>query len=255
MCGLAGIFDQRDTRPIDGALLERMGETLRHRGPDGDGLFRQPGIGLAHRRLSIIDLSLGHQPMTSDDGAFTVAFNGEIYNFADLKEELVGRGRRFNTHCDTEVILQAWSVWGPACIDRFRGMFAFALWDAAVQTLHLVRDRLGKKPLYYCELADGHVIFGSELKALMAHPGLPRTIDPRAVEDFFAFGYVPDPKSIYSGVNKLPPGHRLELKRGAPSKLVRYWRLSFGSQSAVDEDSAVSRLETLLDESVRRCRF
>ncbi len=230
MCGIVGIFDLKDRREIDRALLACMNERQHHRGPDECGLHTEPGVGLGHRRLSIIDLTSGQQPMFSRDRSQVVVFNGEIYNFMEVRAALERQGYRFETHCDTEVILYAWDHWGEACVEHFRGMFAFALWDRARETLFLARDRLGVKPLYYAELPDGHLIFGSELKALKAHPALPRAIDPSAVEDYFAYGYVPDPKTIYRGVYKLAPGHRLTLRRGAAlPRPVEYWDLPFAN--------------------------
>src|SRR5215468_6475382 len=165
MCGLVGIFDLRGERTIDRALVGRMNDRLLHRGPDGEGTHFAPGLGLGHRRLAIIDLSGGRQPLFNEDGTVVVVFNGEIYNFAGLAEELARRGHSFRTHSDTEVIVHAWEEWGEACVERFRGMFAFALYDSARSTLFLARDRLGKKPLYYTILDDGMVLFASELKA------------------------------------------------------------------------------------------
>lgn len=177
MCGITGIFDLRDRQPINRSLLEAMNETQFHRGPDEGGVHLEPGVGLAHRRLSIIDLSGGQQPLFNEDETVVVTYNGEIYNFPELTAELQQAGHRFRSHCDTEVIVHAWEEWGEACVQRFRGMFAFAVWDRNRDTLFLARDRLGIKPLYYSALADGHLIFGSELKALMAHPGMPRHMD------------------------------------------------------------------------------
>ena len=205
-----------------------MNESQFHRGPDAGGLHVEPGVGLGHRRLSIIDLSSGKQPMENEDGSVIVTFNGEIYNFPDLSEELKAAGHVFKTHSDTEVIVHAWEQWGEKCVDRFRGMFAFAIWDRNKQTLFLARDRLGKKPLYYATMPDGTFIFGSELKSLLVWPGLPRDMDPTAVEDYFALGYVPDPKCIFSAVRKVPPAHTLLVSRqkgvGQPSE---YWDLNF----------------------------
>ncbi len=178
VCGISGIFDSRDRREIDRRLLERMNASLFHRGPDAGGLHLEPGLGLAHRRLSIIDLSTGQQPLYNEDGSVVVVFNGEIYNFQELAKELAACGHTFRTHSDTEVIVHGWEQWGASCVTRFRGMFAFALWDRNRETLFLARDRLGVKPLYYAQLPDGPWIFGSELKALLVHPGLPREIDP-----------------------------------------------------------------------------
>src|SRR5437763_11578260 len=187
-------MDLRGRREIPRALVGRMNETQHHRGPDAGGLHVEPGLGLGHRRLSIIDLATGQQPLFNEDGSVVVIFNGEIYNFQELVPELQALGHRFRTHSDTEVIVHAWEQWGADCVKRFRGMFAFALWDRNCETLFLARDRLGKKPLYYAALPNGEMIFGSELKALLVHPGLSRDIDPAAVEDYFGYGYVPDPR-------------------------------------------------------------
>ena len=174
MCGITGIIDLRERRLIDRATLTRMNESQHHRGPDEGGLHLSPGVGLGHRRLSIIDLATGQQPLYNEDGSVVVVFNGEIYNFQSLIPELEALGHRFHTRSDTEVIVHGWEAWGERCVDRFRGMFAFALWDENKQTLFLARDRLGVKPLYYALLPDGHLIFGSELKSLLAHGALER---------------------------------------------------------------------------------
>jgi asparagine synthase (glutamine-hydrolysing) len=247
MCGIAGIFDLYDRRPIDRDILSRMNDIQHHRGPDDSGIHIEPGIGLAHRRLSIIDLSLGHQPLSNEDGTVWVIYNGEIYNFKELMDDLSRRGHIFRTRCDTEVIVHAWEEWGEKCVRHFRGMFAFAVWDRNRATLFLARDRLGIKPLYYALLSDGHLIFGSELKALLVHPNLPRQLDPLAVEDYFAFGYVPDPRTILRHVHKLAPGHTLTLRCGATVlKPRQYWDITFeprtlGSEQAV-EDTLIEKL-------------
>src|SRR6185436_4913511 len=228
MCGIAGIFDGNGRREVDRALLERMNDSQLHRGPDEGGTHVEPGIALAHRRLSIIDLSTGQQPLYNEDESVVVIFNGEIYNFQELVTELTACGHSFRTHCDTEVIVHGWEEWGEACVKRFRGMFAFALWDRNRQTLFLARDRLGVKPLYYARVSDGCWVFGSELKALLVHPGLRREIDPLAVEEYFAYGYVPEPRTIFRGAWKLGPGCTLALKRGAPAaRPVQYWDVPF----------------------------
>ncbi|WP_018950564.1 XrtA/PEP-CTERM system amidotransferase [Thioalkalivibrio sp. ALMg11] len=252
MCGITGIFDLRDRRPINRSLLEAMNETQFHRGPDEGGVHLEPGVGLAHRRLSIIDLSGGQQPLFNEDETVVVTYNGEIYNFPELTAELQQAGHRFRSHCDTEVIVHAWEEWGEACVQRFRGMFAFAVWDRNRDTLFLARDRLGVKPLYYGALADGHLIFGSELKALMAHPGMPREMDPHAVEDYFAFGYVPEPRSIFRGVHKLPPGHTLTVRRGQGnlSEPREYWDIPFGDSGVADAATAAEELTARLREAV-----
>ncbi|MGE4089074.1 MAG: asparagine synthase (glutamine-hydrolyzing), partial [Immundisolibacter sp.] len=250
MCGLVGIFDTRGERPVDRALLDRMNERQHHRGPDEGGLHVEPGLGLGHRRLSIIDLASGQQPMASADGNLVLVYNGEIYNFAALADELRALGYTFRTHCDTEVILYAYAAWGEACVTRFRGMFAFALWDRPRRQLFLARDRLGIKPLYYAPLADGTVLFGSELKALTACPQMPRQIDPLAVEDYFGFGYVPEPRTIYRAALKLPPGHTLTLRRGEPVPAPRqFWDLPLEPQPVTGD--VTRELIARLREAVR----
>src|SRR5471032_1482195 len=181
MCGITGLMDTRGRRAIDRNLLVAMTDRIAHRGPDGDGFHLGAGIGLGHRRLAIIDVAGGQQPLYNEDGTVAVSFNGEIYNFQELATELAAKGHRFRTHCDTEVIVHAWEEWGERCVDRFRGMFAFAVWDENRETLFLARDRLGKKPLYYAVLDDGMLLFASELKALLVHPQLPCRLDPTAV--------------------------------------------------------------------------
>ena len=252
MCGIVGIFDTRERRPVDRDLLDRMNETQHHRGPDEGGLHSEPGIGLGHRRLSIIDLASGQQPLYSDDRSAVIVYNGEVYNFQSLRADLEAEGHRFHTTCDTEVVLHAWQQWGERCVERLRGMFAFAIWDTRNQTLFLARDRLGIKPLYYAILPDGHLLFGSELKALMCHPGLPREIRPAAVEDYFAYGYIPDPKTIFRHAFKLPPGHTLSVKRGASIPDPReYWDLPFAPVQNASEaelgDELIARLRETVD--------
>lgn len=253
MCGIAGIFDTRDRRAIDERLLADMTNSLEHRGPDGSGFHAEPGLGLGHRRLSIIDIDGGAQPMFNADRTVALTFNGEIYDFAALRHELASLGHRFTSNCDTEVIIYAWEEWGPDCLSRLDGMFAFALWDRRRETLFLARDRFGKKPLYYSVLPDGFLLFGSELKSLMRHPGLDRSIDATAVADYVTFGYVPDPKSIFSSVHKLEPGHSLLVERGGSPAVNRYWNISFANpRTSVDEAAVCSELTELLDAATRR---
>jgi asparagine synthase (glutamine-hydrolysing) len=252
MCGIVGIFDLKEKRDINRDLLSRMNETQFHRGPDEGGIHTEAGLGFGHRRLSIIDLSSGQQPMVSRDKNAVLTFNGEIYNFMALRKELEALGYVFQTHCDTEVILYGWQAWGEACVDRLRGMFAFAVWDRDQQTLFLARDRLGVKPLYYAELESGHFIFGSELKSLKVHPELPKTIDATAVEDYFGFGYVPEPKTIYKNVYKLEPGHCLRLTRGVKNYQPRqYWDVKFTSRPAQSEQATGEELIERLREAVK----
>src|SRR6266481_5062416 len=252
MCGIVGIFDLSGKRPISHDLVARMNESQLHRGPDEGGFHFEPGVGLGHRRLSIIDLSTGQQPLYNEDGSVVIVYNGEIYNYRELIPELTRLGHVFRTKSDTEVIVHGWEQWGEDCVKRFRGMFAFALWDRNRETLFLARDRLGVKPLYYAQLSDGCWIFGSELKALLGHPGLRRVIDPLAVEDYFAYGYVPEPRTIFKGVFKLSPGHTLSLKRGAPaSRPVEYWDVTFKPVPAPSEHEACEELVQRLRESVK----
>ena len=252
MCGIVGIFDMRGRREISRTLVERMNETQHHRGPDEGGVHFEPGLGFGHRRLSIIDLATGQQPLFNEDGSVCVVFNGEIYNFQELIPELSRLGHVFHTKSDTEVIVHAWEAWGADCVKRFRGMFAFALWDRNKQTLFLARDRLGVKPLYYAALDDGTLIFGSELKALTAHAGLHRELDPFAIEEYFALGYVPEPRTIYRGALKLPPAHTLNIARGhslpAPKE---YWDVRFTVDSRIGEMEAREELVRRLRESVK----
>lgn len=252
MCGIVGIFDLKGVAPIDRDLLHRMNETQFHRGPDEGGIHIEPGVGLAHRRLSIIDLSSGQQPLFNEDGSVVVTYNGEIYNFPELMDELKQAGHVFKTHCDTEVIVHAWEQWGEACVERFRGMFAFALWDRNKKILFMVRDRLGKKPLHYALLEDGHVVFGSELKALYAHPKLKRTIDPKAIEEYFTLGYVAEPRSIFKEIKKLPPAHTLILTVGmnALPEPKEYWDFPFQSENDLSEEQLVEELVSRIKETV-----
>src|SRR5687768_9768556 len=252
MCGITGVMDLRGGREIPRGLLWRMNESQHHRGPDAGGLHLEPGLGLGHRRLSIIDLATGQQPLYNEDRSVVVVFNGEIYNYQALIPELASLGHVFRTKSDTEVIVHAWEAWGAACVERFRGMFAFALWDKNRETLFLARDRLGVKPLHYALLADGQLLFGSEIKALLKHPGLDRAIDPLAVEEYFAFGYVAEPRSIYRSVRKLPPAHTLVIRRGEPvGEPRRYWDVRFTADSSISLGDAVSELNRRLEESVR----
>jgi asparagine synthase (glutamine-hydrolysing) len=252
MCGIVGILDTRGQRAIDRQALVRMNESQHHRGPDEDGIFVGPGIGLGHKRLSIIDLATGQQPLYNEDGSVVIVYNGEIYNYQELIPELQALGHVFHTRSDTEVIVHAWEAWGADCVRRFRGMFAFALWDQNRQTLFLARDRLGVKPLYYALLPDGVLLFGSELKSLLAHGGLVRDIDPFAVEEYFALGYVPEPRTIYRGAAKLPPAHTLTVRRGQPiAQPAEYWDVRFTLDSKLSARDAQAELVERLKESVR----
>jgi asparagine synthase (glutamine-hydrolysing) len=252
MCGIAGIFDLRARGDIDRALVHRMTDVLAHRGPDGEGFHFAPGLGLGHRRLAIVDLVTGDQPQFNEDGTVCVVYNGEIYNFQPLMAELQALGHTFQTRSDTEVVVHAWEEWGEACLDRFNGMFAFALWDARLEALLLARDRLGEKPLYYSFLADGRLLFASELKALALSADIDRRLDPQAIEEFFAYGYIPDPRSIYRGVKKLAPAHSLLVRRGGlPSEPRCYWDVRFVDGGSIGRAEAEEGLIARLRESVR----
>ena len=252
MCGIVGIWDSRGRRHLDTAALLRMNESQHHRGPDETGTYIAPGVALGHKRLSIIDLKSGQQPLFNEDRSVVIVYNGEIYNYRELIRELTALGHVFRTRSDTEAIVHAWEEWGEACVHRLRGMFALAIWDESRQALFLARDRLGVKPLFYAQLSDGQWLFGSELKALLAHGSLSREIDPRSVEDYFALGYVPEPRSIYTAARKLPPGHTLLLRRGhEPGEPIRYWDVRFTGRTVISDEDAQAELVERLKESVR----
>ncbi|SEQ84685.1 asparagine synthase (glutamine-hydrolysing) [Nitrosomonas sp. Nm51] len=251
MCGIVGLFDTRGSNEIDRQQLVAMNQTQVHRGPDEGEVYIEPGLGLGHRRLSIMDVASGQQPLFNEDGSVVVVFNGEIYNFRKLASQLTEAGHQFKTHCDTEVIVHAWEEWGEQCVNHFRGMFAFGLWDRNQETLFLARDRLGIKPLYYALLDNGQFVFSSELKALVAHPALSREMDPCAVEDYFAYGYIPEPKTIFKQARKLSPGFTLKVQRGQADLQPRqYWDVPFNRQDVIDESEAQEALIAKLRESV-----
>ncbi|MCC2979635.1 XrtA/PEP-CTERM system amidotransferase [Sphingomonas sp. IC4-52] len=242
MCGLAGLFYPETPKPVDPARIRAMTDAMAVRGPDGEGVWTAPGVGLGHRRLSIIDVEGSPQPMHGGEGALSVLFNGCIYNYRELRAELGAKGWVFQTSGDTEVLLAAWAAWGPRMLDRLNGMFAFVIHDARTQQLFMARDRLGVKPLHYARLADGALAFSSELKGLLAHPLLRRVPDLRAIQDYLAFGYVPDDACVVAGVSKLPAGHYLLVQRGKPVPApVQWWDVSFadratGSAKALEEE-------------------
>jgi asparagine synthase (glutamine-hydrolysing) len=250
VCGIAGIFDHDREALVDPAALAAMAQSLRHRGPDGEGFRRGPGYGLAHRRLAIVDVAGSPQPMADVRGRVFVVFNGEIYNYRELRAELERDGHEFATSGDTEVLLNGWRAWGEALPTRLRGMFAFALVDEDKHLLFAARDRLGKKPLHYVEHA-GCVAFASEIKALLA--GLPRfdrALDPEAVAQFLCLRYVPDPGCIFRGVRKLPPGCSL-VASGGKVRVQRYWHLSFATPSGTPAEELEALVLTTLDDAVR----
>ena len=252
MCGIAGIIHPNPDRPVDPALVEAMRDALVHRGPDGAGVWIGPGIGLGHRRLAIIDVAGSPQPMVSADGRSVIVFNGEIYNFRELRRELQGAGHVFRTSGDTEVILAAYAQWGISCLDRLDGMFAFVLYDSARRQVLLVRDRLGVKPLYYAQLGDGSIAFASEMKGLLAHPLLARRISAPALDAFLAFGYVPDSHAILEGVCKLPAGHfwLIEQGKAAPAP-QRWWDVDFTQRESASEAELAEELRRLMRAAVQ----
>jgi asparagine synthase (glutamine-hydrolysing) len=234
MCGIVGVFEYKSREAIAPDLIHKMNDTIVHRGPDDEGIYKDRGIGLGFRRLSIIDLQGGHQPISNEDGTIWVMLNGEIYNYLDLRRDLEHRGHRFVTHSDTESIVHLYEEYGEACFSKLRGMFAIALWDSKSRSLLLARDRVGKKPLFYAADSE-HILFGSELKALLAGGAATGGIDPQAVSDYFSFGYIPAPKTIYRAVRKVLPGHYIV----AGEKGIRdvcYWDLSFGKIESRTED-------------------
>ncbi len=253
MCGISGLFDTRGLRSFERALAERINNIQAHRGPDEADLHEEPGLVLGHRRLSVIDLAMGQQPLFNEDQTVGIVFNGEIYNFQALSAELQALGHVFRTRSDTEVIVHAWEQWGAECVHRLRGMFAFAIWDRPRQTLFMARDRMGVKPLHYAILGDGTLVFGSELKVITAHPDFQRHLDPRAVEDYFALGYVPDPRCIYVGAQKLPAGHTLTWQRGQAwtPEPRPYWDVKFTLDSRISEADAQAELLDRVKASVK----
>jgi asparagine synthase (glutamine-hydrolysing) len=231
-------------------LLVRMTDVVAHRGPDSAGYYLNGSIGLGHRRLSIIDLSTGDQPLGNEDGSVQVVYNGEIYNFADVREVLADRGHQFRTRSDTEIIVHAYEEWGERCVDHFRGMFAFAVWDDRRRVLLLGRDRLGVKPLYYALLQDG-IVFGSEIKSLLQDPAVEREWDPEALDAYLTLGYVPAPHTIYRQIRKLDAGWTLRVENGQAA-LRQYWDLTFtGDGDASREQEYLDRLDELLHEAVK----
>ena len=251
MCGVVGLFRPVDPRVPALGPVRRMADAIRHRGPDGEGFHAEPHLALGHRRLAIVDLGGGAQPMATADGEVVISFNGEIFNHLALREELEAAGHQFRTRSDTEAILHAWRAWGPGCVEHLTGQFAFALWDRGRGELLLARDRLGEKPMHYARLADGTIAFASELAALMVLPGMPRKIDPIAADDFLALGYVPDPQTIYAGIRRLPAAHVLLLRRGDPvlAEPRRYWAPPRTTAAAPSDP--VEELAARLDASVR----
>jgi asparagine synthase (glutamine-hydrolysing) len=252
MCGIAGFIGSNNLESAadSAAVLRRMCDVIKHRGPDDWGTHVANNVALGMRRLAIIDLVGGHQPMSSSDGNFTIVFNGEIYNYQELRAALMSRGHRFSTDSDTETILVAYEEHGEECLQYLRGMFAFAIWDERKRSLFIARDRVGKKPLYYSLTLGGDLVFGSEIKSLLKHPGVRRDVSVTALDAYLTLGYVPEPLSIFAAIEKLPPGSFLTFA-AATVKVKPYWDLKLEPQDTTSEKEYVEQLRHLLNESVR----
>jgi len=248
MCGICGIYD-RSGRPVDRSDLERMNATLAHRGPDGEGYYLDGEVGLGHRRLSIIDLPGGAQPMSNEDDTLQLVFNGEIYNYLELRRELTGHGHRFKTQSDTEVIVHAYEQWGKDCVNHFNGMFALALFDTKDRSLFLARDHLGIKPLY-ATLVGHHLVFASEIGALLRHPGVRREVDLDSLAELFTFRFVPSPKTLFNKVFKLPPGHWIHATPDHVH-MRRFWNRVPQLRTGCSEPELIEEYQALLEDAVR----
>ena len=251
MCGIAGVLYADSHRCADRSVLQQMGDAIAHRGPDGEGFFRANNVGLIHRRLAIIDLAGGDQPIANEDESVQVVFNGEIYNYPELRRQLEGRGHVFRTNSDTEVLVHLYEDFGSDLVKHLRGMFAFALWDARHRQLMLARDHLGQKPLYIYR-DDEKMLFASELKAVLAHPNVDRSICPEAIEDYLTFGVISGPRSIFQRVQKLPAAHWVRLSAAnLNNPPQRYWQLSFDNEVQASDDEWKERIDESIRESVR----
>ena len=251
MCGIAGIINLGGATPPK-SLLTKMTDIIEHRGPDGSGDYFFEGVAFGHRRLSIIDLAGGHQPMTTSDDRITITYNGEIYNFPELRTELKALGYNFKTSSDTEVILVAYHAWGPQSVERIRGMFAYAIHDKEKREVFIARDRLGIKPLFFAELSDKNFVFGSELKSLSLHPNFNKAIRSESVEEYFSLGYVPEPHTIYKNVMKLEPGHTLLIDLNSGNiKNEQYWNVKFNNGYSGSFADATRELDKRVEEAVK----
>ena len=263
MCGIAGGVWSHDAQGLTIDDLNRMTQSIAHRGPDGQGHLiippkrdpsivdgrPSPGVALGFRRLSIIDLALGHQPLGNEDGSVQIVFNGEIYNYQQIRHRLEGSGHLFRSQSDTETIVHLYEDLGVDCFSHLNGMFALAIWDSHRDRLVLARDRLGKKPLYYT-IQNGRLLFASELKSLMTLPGIAKQIDPGAIDLFLTYQYIPHPHSIYRGIHKLPPGHFAVFENGE-LKIEKYWNVDWAKETPMDQPAASAQLRTLLSDSIR----
>jgi len=248
MCGICGVFYYEKTHDVYETEIRKMCRVISHRGPDDEGVFVKNNIGIGMRRLSIIDLATGRQPISNEDNSIWIVFNGEIYNYRELRQELQNRGHKFRTNSDTEVIVHAYEEFDEECPKRLNGMFAFAIWDGRKNRLFLARDRIGIKPLYYCQDNRG-VVFGSELKSILQVSHIPRRVDTEALDVFLTFEYIPSPLSIFEGINKLPPGHTLSIQDGK-TRLKSYWQLPIKKNDST-EDEICNNLKELLQDAVK----
>lgn len=251
MCGICGHFRTTTDEPVDRLLMERMNETLQHRGPNSGGLYVDGPIGLAMRRLAIIDVAGGQQPISNEDETVWVVFNGEIYNFLEIRDDLLQRGHRFGTDSDTEVIVHAYEEWGDDAIVRFNGMFAFSLWDSRRQRLLLARDRMGQKPLYW-HYSDHGLLWASEAKAILRAPWVERRINPQALHHYLTLQYTPDPLTIYQEIHQLPAAHKLVIERTGQPQLSQWWQLPFEPKHTMSEREIVAHAQDSLRRAVRR---
>ncbi|HEX6051407.1 MAG TPA: asparagine synthase (glutamine-hydrolyzing) [Gemmatimonadaceae bacterium] len=254
MCGIAGVLE-RSGRPVERELLRRMGDVIAHRGPDGEGQYVDGPVGLVNRRLAIIDPTpAGAMPMTSADGRYCITYNGEVYNFADLRPQLEAAGYRFRSHTDTEVVLNAYAAWGPACVERFNGMFAFAIWDRERSELFLARDRFGVKPLYYADL-PGAFLFGSEIKSMLEHDALDARVSAPHLLEYFTFQNIFTDGTLFTDVRLLRPGHHLTVRvDGGPARPRQYWDFDFreSADGGVPDEEYEEELDRLFRQAVRR---
>ncbi len=249
MCGICGLLNYDASRPVERPILEKMNRVIRHRGPDSDGFYVRGPVGLAMRRLAIVDLNTGDQPMSNEDGTVWIVFNGEIYNYPELRPKLEAKGHCFSTDADTETLVHLYEDHGPALVDHLRGMFAFALWDERRRLLLLARDRLGKKPLYYAD-HKGSLLFGSELKCILEYPGFQREVDWEAIHHYLTLQYVPDPLSAFKGVSKLPPAHCLIWHEGQ-IRVEPYWDLEYEPKLAPAGEDLKQEIRETVTEAVR----
>ncbi|MGH9511286.1 MAG: asparagine synthase (glutamine-hydrolyzing) [Terriglobales bacterium] len=250
MCGITGIVQFYRGAEVDPQALRRMCAAMAHRGPDDEGIYTQGRVGIAMRRLSIIDVVAGHQPLSNEDGTIWIVFNGEIYNHAALRQQLEARGHHYRTHCDTETIVHLYEEYGRDCVQHLRGMFAFAIWDSRKRCVFVARDRLGIKPLYY-RATSGSFLFGSEVKVILAHPGMKAAVNRAVLPEYLAFGYISGEETFYKGIRKLMPGHTLELDENGTIKIRQYWDLPIhGEDGSRSEAYYVQRYREMLEAAV-----